>query len=123
MGITLLRSVTMFCGTDNIPQNNQSECGGICRDIMWNTINPTKHCYGFEYCYGVPNLFTYFGFKKNYKLPNQQSLVLIDKKNQNGNKRSFPSLTSRKATNVHSLVECKLCTKIATQLQLSTSLS
>ena len=42
----LFISMTLLCGTDNIP-HNQTEPG----DIMQNIVSPTEHCYGYEYCY------------------------------------------------------------------------
>ena len=65
----------MFCGTDNIMRNIlhiQVEYGNILstmsiykiflafnlnvRNIPHNTVNPTKHYYGFEQCYAKPTL-------------------------------------------------------------------
>ena len=46
--ITLLKSITKFCGSDNIMQNILhiwAECGG---NIPWNIVSPTKHRYGYE---------------------------------------------------------------------------
>ena len=48
--ITLTKSITMFCGTDNVLQiipNIQVECGNIPQKI----VNPIEHCYEYKQCY------------------------------------------------------------------------
>ena len=60
--ITLFKSITMFCGTDNIPRTIP-HYQLICREyfveycqshvlnvgnILWNHVSTTKHCYGSE---------------------------------------------------------------------------
>ena len=51
--MTIFRSITLLCGIDNIPLNilivstfglNMGNVG----NIPWNTVNPTKQCYGSE---------------------------------------------------------------------------
>lgn len=51
--MTLFRSMIVFCGVDSIPQNileysHIRRNVGLFRDIQWNTVNPTKYCYGYE---------------------------------------------------------------------------
>ena len=48
--ITLFIMKTMSCGTDNI-MYNISSCMLNLRNIMQNSVSPTKHCYGYEQCY------------------------------------------------------------------------
>ena len=48
--IILFRSITMFCGTDNIIWNILILCLNY-GNIMHNTVSPAEHCYGFKYSY------------------------------------------------------------------------
>ena len=59
--ITLFRSITMFVQAtifyrifSNIRTFNLNV--KISKNIVWNTINLTKYCYGFEECYALTNL-------------------------------------------------------------------
>ena len=48
--ITLLRSITMFSGTNNIPKNIPvfiKNIGNV-ENIPWKIVNPIEHCYEFE---------------------------------------------------------------------------
>ena len=58
VAITLFRSITMFCGIDNMMQNIphiQYECG----NIPHNNVSPTKLCYGeLQGYHGVPWKYT-----------------------------------------------------------------
>ena len=49
------RSITLLCGTDNIPWKYSriffltfNVNVGIFKIIMWIIVIPTEHCYGFE---------------------------------------------------------------------------
>ena len=39
----------MFCEIDM--QNIPMDIAGMFKNIMWSIVSPTKHCYGYEYCY------------------------------------------------------------------------
>ena len=45
--MTLLRSITMFCGHDNIMRYNSSFSLNV-RNILHNIVMPTKHGYGSQ---------------------------------------------------------------------------
>ena len=51
--ITLFISMTVLCGIDNIPWIIPVISHIQIIDIMWNIVDPTKHCYGFEKCYVI----------------------------------------------------------------------
>ena len=50
MHITLIKFITMLCGTDSIVHNISSFRLNV-ENILQNIVSPTKHFYEFEQCY------------------------------------------------------------------------